>query len=253
MSQPLVVVTSDAFEHNMLAFSGGPASYMNALALAGLLPVQLPTIAEPIDPSALLDVASGVLVTGARSNVHPAQYGVEETEEAAPFDHLRDRTTLPLIRAAIDRGIPLFCICRGIQEMNVALGGTLFIAVHDVPGRDDHRSTPQADTDVWFGLKHNVKVDEGGLLADILGAGPVHVNSVHRQAIDKVAPGLRVEAHAYDGTVEAISVPTVPFALGVQWHPEHFVRTDGPSRAVFDAFADAARAYAARKSRKVAA
>lgn len=241
----MVIVTCDAIEHNMMRWSAGPASYLEAVAVSGCLPVQLPVIAEPLDPAPLLDVCAGVLVTGARSNVHPSAYGGGDEAAAGPFDRLRDRVTLPLIREAIARGVPLLCVCRGIQELNVALGGTLHVAVHEVPGRADHRSAPQADLDAWFGLRHEIAPVPGGILAQIVGEAPVRVNSVHRQAIDRLGEGLQVEAVAEDGTVEAVSVPAArAFALGVQWHPEHFVRTDGPSRALFEAFAAAARACA---------
>ncbi|MBJ3776025.1 gamma-glutamyl-gamma-aminobutyrate hydrolase family protein [Acuticoccus mangrovi] len=244
MVQPMVIASCDAIVHNGLAWSGGPSTYLSAVALAGCLPVQLPTITTPIDPTALLDAASGVLLTGARSNVHPSLYGAAETEEAGPFDPDRDRTVLPLIRAALDRKLPLLCICRGLQELNVALGGTLHVAVHEVPGRDDHRGPSDSDMDARFALRHTVAPAPGGRLAAILGDAEVKVNSVHRQAIDRLADGLEVEARAPDGTIEAVSVRGAGFALGVQWHPEYFVASDGPSAAVFDAFADAVRAHA---------
>lgn len=249
----MVVVTSDRITHNILNWSGTPASYLEAVAHVGLLPVQLPTITTPLDPAPLLDCASGVLLTGARANVHPSHYGAPETEEAAPFDPHRDSTTLPLIHMAIERGMPLLAICRGLQELNVALGGSLHAAVHDIPGRDDHRSTPQEDVDAWFAIRHPVRVAPGGVLAPIVGASEIAVNSVHRQGIDRLAEGARVEAQALDGTIEAISIPAARgFALGVQWHPEHFVRTDGPSHALFRAFAEAALAYAARRTARAA-
>jgi len=239
---PLIAVTTDRFKKDLLMWSGSPASYMEALSEVGLLPVQIPTISEPYPLDSLLDVVSGVLITGARSNVHPPLYGHDESEAAKPFDHARDAVSLPLIRAAVERGIPLFCICRGIQEMNVAFGGTLHHSVHALPGRVDHRSPPQEDVDAWFGMRHHVHITPGGLLEPILGQN-AHVNSVHYQGIAEVAPRARVEAVADDGTIESISLPDAPaFALGVQWHPEHFVRSDEPSRAVFEAFADAARA-----------
>lgn len=246
MTSPIVVVPCDPIRYERLMWSGSPASYLRALAREGLLPVQLPTVPEPLDPAPLLDAASGVLITGARSNVHPALYGAEESETAAPFDPLRDRTSLPLIRAAVERGLPLLAICRGIQELNVAFGGTLHPAVHDVDGRVDHRSTPQDDVDAWFGLRHEIDVAPGGLLAPVLGRRVI-VNSVHRQGIDRLADGLRVEATADDGTIEAVSLPSASaFALGVQWHPEHFAGVDEPSTAIFRAFADAVRSRAAR-------
>ena len=248
----MVLVTCDRITHERLKWSGGPASYLEAVAHVGLLPVQLPTIAEPLDPSPLLDVVSGVVVTGARSNVHPSHYGGDAGDAAAPFDPDRDRTTLPLIRAAIERGLPLLAICRGIQELNVALGGTLYHAVHSLPGRDDHRSTPQDDIDAWFGLKHQVSATPGGLVEEILGS-TVTVNSCHHQGIDTPAPRARVEALAPDGTIEAISVIDAPaFALGVQWHPEHFVRSDGPSGQLFEAFAEAVRSRAAVRQARAA-
>lgn len=245
MAEPIVIATCDAIVHNNLATSATPAPYLEALALAGLTPVQLPTVAERFDVAPLLAVAAGVLVTGARSNVHPSHYGAAESETAAPFDRDRDRTSLSLIRAALARGVPLFCICRGFQELNVVFGGTLDPAVHERPGRRDHRGADSADMDVRFGLAHDVELAPGGVLAGILGAGPVRVNSVHRQGIDRLGDGLAVEARAPDGLVEAVSVPGASFALGVQWHPEYLVRTDSPSRALFEAFAGAVRRHAA--------
>lgn len=253
MPQPMVVVTCDRISHNILKWSGGPASYLEAVAHVGLLPVQLPTIETALDPSPLLDVASGILLTGARANVHPARYGAPESEAAAPFDPERDRTTLSLIPMAIERGLPLLAICRGLQELNVAFGGTLHHAVHEVSGRDDHRSTPQEDIDAWFGIRHDVTVEPGGLLEPVFGRGPVAVNSVHHQGIDRLAPAARVEARANDGTIEAISIPSAKaFTLGVQWHPEHFVKTDGPSGAIFWAFAEAVAAHAAGETARAA-
>ncbi len=245
MTSPIVAVPCDPIRYERLMWSATPASYLRALAREGLLPLQLPTLPEPLDPAPLLDAASGVLITGARSNVHPSHYGEPESEAAAPFDPLRDRTTLPLIRAALERGLPLLAICRGIQELNVAFGGTLHPALHEAEGRMDHRSLPQDDVDAWFGLRHEIAIAPGGLLAPILGRR-ITVNSVHRQGIERLADGLRVEATADDGTIEAVSVPAASaFALGVQWHPEHFAGTDEPSTAIFRAFADAVRARAA--------
>ncbi len=221
--------------------------------VAGCLPVQLPVLDEPLDPAALLDVASGVLVTGSRSNVHPPLYGAEATEEAGPYDQARDRTTLPLIRETLRRGLPLLCICRGMQELNVALGGSLHAELHEVDGRDDHRSPPQPDLDARFGLRHDVTLTPDGPLAAILGGGPVRVNSVHRQGVDRLGEGLSVEALAADGTIEAVSVDGArAFALGVQWHPEHWVRTDPASRAIFEAFGAACRAALPARTREAA-
>ena len=253
MAPPLVVVTSDAITHNDASWSGGPTTYLAALDVAGCLPVQLPVLDQPLDPAPLLDVAAGVLVTGSRSNVHPPLYGGVATEAAGPYDQARDRTTLPLIRETLRRGLPLLCICRGVQELNVALGGTLHAELHEIPGRDDHRSPPQPDLDARFALRHDVSLTPNGCLAAVLGAGPVRVNSVHRQGIDRLGDGLTVEALAADGTIEAVSVDHArAFALGVQWHPEHWVCSDGPSRAIFDAFAAACRTAQTARTKEAA-
>lgn len=253
MPKPMVAVTCDRLVHRRLEFSGGPASYLNALAVVGLTPLQVPTIEEPFEVEPILDAISGVLVTGARSNVHPSHYGTPETEEAAPFDHDRDRTTLPMIREAVARGIPLFCICRGIQELNVAMGGSLHAEVHKVEGRDVHNFPPEDDIDAWFRLRHEVDVEADGVLAPILGRRKIEVNSLHFQALDRLALRARLEARAHDGTTEAISIDGAPgFALGVQWHPEHTVKTDENSRALFEAFADAVRAFHGRRARAAA-
>lgn len=253
MTVPIVLVTSDRTQLSNLDASATPVTYLDAVALAGLTPVQLPTIAEPFAGDPLLEMACGVVATGARSNVHPGRYGAAASEEDGPFDEVRDGTSLPLIRAALDAGLPLLAICRGFQELNVVCGGTLHTALHDVAGKADHRGADSADMDERYKLKHDVIVQPGGMLSEILGAPSVLVNSVHRQGVDRLGDGLTVEAVAQDGTVEAVSVGGHPFALGVQWHPEYWVRSDAPSRALFDAFADAARAHAARRERRAAA
>jgi len=160
-----------------------------------------------------------------------------------PHDTRRDAVTLPLIRAALRRGVPLFAICRGMQELNVALGGTLVAEVQELPGRTDHRAPVHDDNDIRYAIRQDVDVRPDGVLAEILGAGAIQVNSMHRQAIDRLAEDLAVEATAPDGTIEAVRVrEAVSFALGVQWHPEYWVRTDPPSMKLFAAFGHAMRA-----------
>jgi putative glutamine amidotransferase len=161
---------------------------------------------------------------------------------------------LPLIEAAVRHAVPLLAICRGMQEMNVALGGTLVAEVHETPGRLDHRAPEVAERDGRYAIRQDVIVTPGGRLAAILGPGPVRVNSLHRQAVDRLAPPLAVEATAPDGTVEAVSVKdSVAFAIGVQWHPEYWVRTDLPSQRLFTAFGNAVRARLAARTGLVAA
>ena len=161
----------------------------------------------------------------------------------------RDATTLPLIRKAIERGVPLLAICRGIQELNVALGGTLGTEIQERPGSLDHRAAVSDDQDERFGIHQKVSIKPGSCLAGVFGAGEIMVNSLHRQAVDRLGSRLQVEAVAEDGTVEAVSVKDArAFAVGVQWHPEYWVKSDDNSLRIFRAFGDAARAHAAARS-----
>ena len=226
-----------------LTQDAAPRSYSVALVkAAGALPVLLPPLGEAMLP--LLDRLDGLLVDGSESNVEPRRYGVSTDETPDHHDPERDATTLPLIRAAIARGMPVLAICRGIQELNVALGGTLHQRLQEVPGRADHRE-PEGTADEKFAPRHEVAVCGG--LATLLRAERIAVNSLHGQAVDRLAPGLVVEATAADGTIEAVAAEQAPgFVLGVQWHPEWHATDDGPSRLIFEAFGDACRGYAAR-------
>jgi putative glutamine amidotransferase len=217
-----------------------PVRYGAALmAAAGAIPILIPPVGEA--QLALLDRLDGVLISGSPSNVEPSLYGVAESLTPEKHDPARDATTLPLIRAAIARGIPLLAICRGIQELNVALGGTLHQQVHDVAGRRDHRAGP-GTYDEKFGPKHSIRVS--GHLARIVGSEQLIVNSLHEQALDRVAVGLVVEAVAEDGTVEGVRVADAPgFAFGVQWHPEHKCLDNPASAALFRAFGEACRQH----------
>ncbi|MRV73471.1 gamma-glutamyl-gamma-aminobutyrate hydrolase family protein [Duganella sp. FT92W] len=192
--------------------------------------------------AALLDMADGVMLTGSPSNVHASLYGQDVRDPALPQDRARDATTLPLIRAALQRGLPLLAICRGFQEVNVALGGTLHQAVHDVPGMNDHRENKDAPLEQQYAPAHKVALQAGGLLERLLDVRDIMVNSLHGQGIARLAPGLQVEAVAGDGLVEAFSVAGAPFALAVQWHPEWQVADNPVSMRLFTAFGDACRA-----------
>lgn len=248
MKQPLVAVPADRRFFDGYDWHATPNQYLDALVSSAIvLPVIVPAFGEKLDLDGLLDGVDGVLVTGSKSNVHPSHYGGDASEKNGPYDPDRDATTLPLIRKAVERGVPLLAICRGIQEMNVALGGTLATEVQEIEGRMDHRG-PQGDHDKRFALRQSVKIAEGSCLADVFGAGDIMVNSVHRQAVDRLGPDLVVEAVAPDGTVEAISVKNAPaFAVGVQWHPEYWARTDDNSTKIFRAFGDAVRAHHAAR------
>ena len=215
-----------------------PARYGAALVTAsGGIPVLIPPEGEAMLP--LLDRVDGIMFNGSPSNVAPTCYGADF--DATPHDHdsARDATTLPLIRAALARGIPILCICRGLQELNVALGGTLYQEVHKVPGRMDHRG---GEGEQRFALKHEVSLT--GELARITGAPAIMVNSLHGQAIDKLAEGLVVEATAPDGTIEAVRVKDAPgWNIAVQWHPEWEVANFPDRKALFNAFGEACAAY----------
>lgn len=255
MTRPVILVTTDQKTMDGHIWAVTLVNYLEAVAhVANAVPLQLPSLERPVDVASALAVADGVLVTGARSNVHPSCYGGQESELAAPFDRARDTVSLALIASALAAGIPLFAICRGCQELNVVRGGTLFVAVHEQPGRLDHRSHEREDMDEKFRLAHTVRLTPGGRLAAIVGNGEIEVNSVHWQGIDRLGAGLAVEAVAPDGQIEAVSVEGArAFAIGVQWHPEYWAATDPPSRSLFEAFGRAAlEHHAARCPRATA-
>jgi len=205
------------------------------------VPLLVPALGEA-DINCLLDRLDGILLTGSRSMVSPCHYGGPPHADGVPEDTSRDATTLPLIRAALARGIPVLAICRGLQELNVALGGTLHQDLAGLPGRLDHRAPVTEDVAVRFGKAHDIAFTSGGVLHRLAGAPTARVNSLHHQGIAHLAPGLAVEAVAPDGTIEAVRLVSGPgWALGVQWHPEADWRSDSLSRRIFEAFGDAVR------------
>lgn len=243
-NRPLIGITCCTQRIGAHPFHVAGDKYVRAVCDgAGAVPVLIPALGEGIEVAALLDRLDGVLVTGSPSNIEPRRYGGPPAPEGEPQDPARDSTTLPLIRAALGAGLPLLAICRGIQELNVALGGTLHPRVHAVPGLADHREDKTAPLEVQYGKAHPVSLAPGGLLQRLSGgAAEIVVNSVHGQGIDRLAPGLTVEATAPDGLVEAVRVAAAPgFGLGVQWHPEWRFWEDPVSAALFTAFGAAAR------------
>ncbi len=216
-----------------------PARYGDAvIGGSGAMPILLPPVGEGL--LHMLDRIDGLLLSGSPSNVAPACYGVEQDETPEWHDPHRDATTLPLIRTALARGLPVLAICRGIQELNVALGGTLHQRVHTMAGRMDHRAG-EGTMDQRYAAKHDIALT--GQMARMLGRTATKVNSLHGQAIDRLAPGLVVEATAPDGTIEAVRVATAPgWAFGVQWHPEWRFAENADSMALFQAFGEACRA-----------
>lgn len=209
---------------------------------AQAIPVPIPAMGER-DFDQLLGTLDGILLTGSPSNVEPRHYGGPASAPETLHDPHRDATTLPLITHAIAAGVPLFAICRGFQEMNVAFGGTLWQRVHEVPGYADHREDKEAPLEVQYGPAHEVRLEPGGRLREIAGTDRVTVNSVHAQGVQTLGRGLAIEGRAPDGLIEAFRVTDAPaFALAVQWHPEWQVMRNPFSRAMFAAFGDAARA-----------
>ena len=247
---PVVGLPADTFQRGPHPFHGIGDKYVRAVAVAAeALPVMVPSLGSLLRLPELLSRFDGIVMTGSPSNVHPTLYGTDPSPEAEPHDEARDATTLDLIRLAIDTGVPLFCICRGIQELNVALGGTLQSEVQNLPDKMDHREIEHDDMDTRYGPRHKVMLAPGGRLAGLLDATEIEVNSLHRQAISRLAPPLQVEATAPDGTIEAVSVrQSKSFALGVQWHPEYKVMDNPDSVKIFAACGDAVRAYARHRA-----
>jgi putative glutamine amidotransferase len=216
----------------------------------GAAAVLLPANGPMADIETLLERLDGIILTGSRSNVQPNLYDGPPHAEGTPEDPGRDGITLPLIRAAIARGLPLLAICRGFQELNVALGGSLHQRLQDLPDRMDHSTPLQPSTRIRQAKAHAIRVTPGGWLHRLAGTTQIAVNSLHNQGIDRLAPGLVAEGIAPDGTIEAVRVvagaegPAPGFAVGVQWHPEYDWRSDPVSRAIFDQFGAAVRAFA---------
>lgn len=211
---------------------------------AAAMPLLIPVLSPPIPTADILASVDGMLFTGSYSNVSPHRYGGTPPREGVLQDDRRDTTTLPLLEAAIAAGVPVLCLCLGIQELNVALGGTLHQHLHEIPGRADHREDKDADLDMQYGPAHPVHVATGGLLSRIVPAQTFTVNSLHGQGVDRLAPPLHADAIAPDGTIEAVSMPTAKgFVLGLQWHPEWCWAENPVSRAIFSAFGDAVRIF----------
>ena len=210
--------------------------------VVGAVPVLLPASGDACDIRTLLSRLDGIILTGSRSNVQPSLYGGPPHAEGTPEDPARDGVTLPLIRAAVRVGLPLLAICRGMQEMNVALGGSLHQRLQDLPGRMDHSTPMQPNSRVRIGKAHSVSVTPGGWLHRVAGSTTIAINSLHNQGVDRLAAGLAVEGVAPDGTIEAVRVATAPgFAVGVQWHPEYDWATDSVSRGILASFGEAVR------------
>lgn len=210
------------------------------------LPLIVPSDPDLVDLDDLIRTCDGFLFTGGRPNVHPEEYGEEWTEAHGTIDRARDSLVLPLIRSCVESGQPILAICRGFQELNVAMGGTLYPEIRDLPGRMNHRMPPDGTIEEKFELRHDVTFSEGGVFHRIMGKTVVRTNTLHGQGIKTKGARIVIDGHAEDGTPEAIYVADAPgFTLGVQWHPEYQAACDPVSRPLFEAFGTALRNWQA--------
>src|SRR6201996_3928721 len=252
MRRPVVGVIGNAhrIENRFATQMVGERNLRAVAEVAGGLPLMFAGLPDITDIGALLDTVDGILLTGARANVHPARFKTEPCAKHEPYDIHRDEVALTLSEVCVARGIPLFGICRGLQEMNVAFGGSLHPEIRELPGRMNHRMPRlengeiHPDPKVIFADRHEVKLLAGGAFAELLGCDTIRVNSLHGQGI--LDPGERVvvEGVAEDGTIEAIRIADASsFALGVQWHAEYDPQRNPINRALFEAFGKALREY----------
>lgn len=254
MTKPVVGVIGNSFtvENRFRVQMAGERNMAAVAEVAGALPLIFSGKPSLTDIRDLLDTVHGIVLTGARANVHPSRFNAASDPKHEPYDEDRDAVALPLVEACVAEGVPVFGICRGFQEMNVAYGGTLHPEIRELPGRMNHRM-PRLETGeihpdpaVIFGDRHEVKLTPGGVFAKIFGRDTIRVNSLHGQGI--LVPGKRVliEGTADDSTIEAIRIEGARgFALGVQWHAEYDPQTNPVNRALFEAFGEAVRAQQA--------
>ncbi len=254
MRSPIVLVPACTRKLGDHPYYAAQVKYVDAVVLgAGCAPLIVPALGDALDFATILDACDGLMLTGSASNVHPSHYGEDVYDPQLPQDPGRDATTLPLIREALKRGIPVIAVCRGFQEMNVALGGSLYQAVQEVEGKMDHRENPALSLEEQYAPAHSIALEPGGTLQRILGgATETQVNSLHGQGVDRLADGIAIEARSEDGLVEAFSVPAASgFTLAVQWHPEWRLLDNPDSMRMFGAFGDACRAFRAKKGNPV--
>ncbi|WP_421704586.1 gamma-glutamyl-gamma-aminobutyrate hydrolase family protein [Aliiroseovarius sp.] len=250
MSRPIVGIIGNSYLLNdqYPTHAGGTMNSAAVSEVSGCMPMIVPSDPRYVSVEELLEVCDGFLLTGGRPNVHPEEYGEPPTVAHGDFDRCRDAITLPLVRACVERGQPFFGICRGFQEVNVAMGGTLYPEIRELPGRMNHRMPPDGTLEEKFAIRHRVHFTEGGRFHDVLGATDVMTNTLHGQGIKTPGARVVVEGQADDGTPEAVFIKDAPgFTLSVQWHPEWQAATDPVSRPLFEAFGEAVRGWAAGK------
>ena len=250
MARPIVGVIGNFYLMND-EYPVHASGTMNSEALSEVsdcMPMIIPTDPRYVSVPELLELCDGFLLTGGRPNVHPEEYGEEPTEAHGDFDRARDAISLDLVRACVESGQPVLGVCRGFQEVNVAMGGTLHPEIRDLPGRDNHRMPPDGTLEEKFALRHEVTFTEDGVFHQVMGAQKVMTNTLHGQGIKTPGPRLMIDGYAPDGTPEAIYVKDAPgFTLAVQWHPEYKAAEDPVSRPLFEAFGKAVHEWAAAK------
>lgn len=248
-SLPLVLIPSDIKDYWGQPFQSIGKKYMDAVRHgACALPLGVP-VGNADMLSHYLDIAHGVVFPGSRANVHPSHFGQTVHDTSLPLDADRDSTTLPMLRAVIERGIPLLAICRGIQELNVALGGSLHQAVQELPGKRDHREPEGKTLAEQYSPCHDITLTPGGVMHGLFAQDRIKVNSLHGQGIDRLASGLTVEATCDDGVIEAVSVTgSKGFTLGLQFHPEWDIQNNPLGQTIFNAFGKACAVYAQSRS-----
>ena len=248
MARPVVGIIGNSYLLNdqYPVHAGGQMNTEAIAEVSGCLPLIVPSDPRFVSVEELLEVCDGFLLTGGRPNVHPEEYGEPETEAHGAFDRARDGVALALVRACVARGHPFLGLCRGFQEVNVAMGGSLYPEIRDLPGRMNHRMPPDGTIEEKFELRHDVSFTEGGVFHRVMGATKVLTNTLHGQGIKEPGPRVVIDGHADDGTPEAIYIKDAPgFTLAVQWHPEWNAANDPVSRPLFEHFGAAVRAWAA--------
>ncbi|MCV6585463.1 MAG: gamma-glutamyl-gamma-aminobutyrate hydrolase family protein [Marinibacterium sp.] len=247
MTRPVVGIIGNSYLVNdeYPTHAGGTMNSDAVANVSNCLPLLIPSDPRFVSVAELLDACDGFLLTGGRPNVHPEEYGEPATEAHGSFDRARDAIALPLVRACVERGQPVFGICRGFQEINVAMGGTLYPEIRDLPGRDNHRMPPDGTLEEKFALRHVVTLREGGVFHRLFGAREVMTNTLHGQGIKQPGARVVIDGHAPDGTPEALYIDGAPgFSLGVQWHPEWDAASDPVSRPLFESFGEAVHEWA---------
>jgi putative glutamine amidotransferase len=251
MTRPIVGIIGN---HHLLndqysVHAGGTMNCEAICEVSGAIPFLIPSDPRFVSVDELVTICDGFLFTGARANVHPEEYGEPATDAHGDFDRDRDALVLPLIRTLVERGQPLMGVCRGFQEVNVAMGGTLYPEIRDLPGRMNHRMPPDGTIEEKFALRHEVQFTPSGPFANLFGSRKVMTNTLHGQGIKTAGPRIEIDGHAPDGTPEAIYVRDAPgFTLSVQWHPEYCAAQDPVSRLLFAAFGEALHSWTQQKA-----